>query len=116
MEFIADAVAAVHVAGHPGDVQRLAAIVALDQRDRFGGDLASIEQSPRLQGGLQAQRDFGLHVGELLLHQLIGGERPAELLAVQHISPGGVPAELGGAHRTPSDAETGAVEAAERTG
>ena len=31
MEFVADAVAAVHVAGHAGNVQRRAAVVALEQ-------------------------------------------------------------------------------------
>src|SRR3546814_15184588 len=36
LEFGADAVAAVHVAGDAGDIQRLAAIVALEQADRPG--------------------------------------------------------------------------------
>jgi hypothetical protein len=34
---------------------------------------------------LQAQRDLGLHVGQLLLDQLVGGQRAAELLAVQRV-------------------------------
>ena len=34
VELVGDAVAAVHVAGEPGDVERLAAIVALEERDR----------------------------------------------------------------------------------
>ena len=34
LELGADAVAAVHVAGDAGDVERLAAIVALDEADR----------------------------------------------------------------------------------
>ena len=50
------------------------------------------------------------------MHELIGGERPAELLAVERVLPGGVPAELGSAHRAPGDAEAGAVQAAKRAG
>ena len=42
---------------------------------------------------MQSERDLGLHVGELLLDQLIGGERLAELLAVEHVLPRAVPAE-----------------------
>jgi len=36
VKFVVDAVAAMHVAGEPGDVERLAAIVALQHRDRLG--------------------------------------------------------------------------------
>ena len=36
MIFVGDAVAAVHVARHPRNGQRLAAIVALDQADLLG--------------------------------------------------------------------------------
>ena len=78
---VRDAVAAVHVARRPGDVERLAAVVALDQRDHLGrrGPRPS---AGRRAGGLEAERDLGLHVGELLLDELVGGERPAELLAL----------------------------------
>jgi hypothetical protein len=34
---------------------------------------------------LQGQGDFGLHVGQLLLDQLVGGQRATELLAVQGV-------------------------------
>ena len=61
-------------------------------------------------------RDFGLHVGELLLHQLIGGERTAELLAIEHVLARAMPAEFGGAHCAPGDAVARIVETAERTG
>ncbi len=65
-----DAVAAVHVTRHAGDIQRLAAVVALDDRDHFGRKLALVEQPPDPERALQAQRDLGLHVGQLLLEQL----------------------------------------------
>ena len=43
LEFGGNAVAAMHVAGNPGDLQRLAAIVALDEADRLGDELARFE-------------------------------------------------------------------------
>jgi len=68
----------------------------------IGNDAGSMI-SPEL-GRLEPERDLGLHVGELLLHELIGGERPAELLPVEHVLAGAVPAELGGADGAPGDA------------
>jgi hypothetical protein len=43
---VVDAVAAVHVARHARDVQRLAAAVALDQADHLGRGAAFVEQPP----------------------------------------------------------------------
>src|SRR5690606_27028297 len=65
MVFIRYAVAAVHVARHAGDVQGLAAGVALDQRDRLRGELALILQAPGLQASQEADGNFRLHVGKL---------------------------------------------------
>ena len=93
MIFLGNAVAAVHVARQPRDLECLAAIVALHQRDRRRRGLAGFQHPPEPQRALQAERDFGLHVGELLLHQLIGGKRAAELLAVEHVLPRAVPAD-----------------------
>ena len=75
----------MHVAGDAGDVERLAAIVALDEADRLGDQLAGFEPPADAQRRLQAERDLGHHVGELELDELVGGERPAELLAVERI-------------------------------
>src|SRR3982751_49923 len=72
---------ALPVARHPRDVERLAAAVALDERHHLGGGLAFVHQAAHAQAALQAQRDLGLHVGQLLLHELVGGERAPELLA-----------------------------------
>ena len=69
----------------PRDIERLAAIVALHQRDRSPARPCPPPEPAEPQRALQAERDFGLHVGELLLDQLVGGERTAELLAVEHI-------------------------------
>ena len=65
--FLADAVAAVHVARLPGDVERLADIVAFDNRDHVGRKLSIIHQSADAQRRLQAQRNVGHHIGQLFL-------------------------------------------------
>ena len=69
-----------------------------------GAALPSSSSRPSAQRRVQAERDLGLHVGELLLDELVGGERPAELLAVEHVLPRAVPAELGRAHGAPGNA------------
>ena len=79
-----------------------------------GRRLALLAQPAHVQARQQADRDFGLHVGELFLDQLIGRERPAELLAVERVLARRVPAEFRGAERAPADAEARVVEAAER--
>ncbi len=67
------------------------------------------------QAALQTERDLGRHVGELLLDQLVGGERPAELLAVEHILACRVRSRiLGGSERAPGNAEAGRVQAGKR--
>ena len=48
--FDLDTVAAVHVACLTGDIQRLAAIVALDDGDHFRRHLAFVEQATDAQG------------------------------------------------------------------
>src|SRR3954451_7166036 len=50
--FLLDAVAAVHVASLAGDVERLAAVVALDQRDRLRRELALVEEAPGAERGV----------------------------------------------------------------
>ena len=110
---IGHAIGAQHVARFAGDRQRLAAIVALHQRDQGRRGGAVIHHAPQPERAVQPQRDFGLHVGQLLLHQLGGGQGPAELLALQRILPRHVPAGFRRADRAPGDAEAGAVEAGE---
>src|SRR5688572_29061660 len=114
LEFGADAVAPVHIARDPRDIERLAAIVALYQADRLGDKLAVLEAPPDAERGLQPKTDLGRHVGELQLDQLIGGEGAAELLAVERVAARGGVAGLRRAHRSPADPVSGAVEAAER--
>jgi len=63
---------------------------------------------------MQPQRYFRLHVGQLFLNQLIGGQRPPELLAVQYILASGMPAELSSAHHAPANTVARAVQTPER--
>src|SRR5687767_12190853 len=66
-ELIRDAVAAEHVARRAGDVERLAARVPLHDRGDLHRRAALVLHAPEAQAALQAERNLGLHVGELLL-------------------------------------------------
>ena len=112
--FVADAIAAQHVARHAGDVERLAARVSLEQAGDLDRRRAGILHAAQLQTALQAQRDLGAHVGQLFLDQLVRGQWPAELLAVQHVLAGAVKAVFGRAQRAPGDAVARAVQTGER--
>src|SRR6185369_16466423 len=114
VEFVADTVAAVHVARHARNIQRLAAGIALDQRDHLRCSLAFVLQAADAQTCLQAAGDFGLHVGQLLLNELVRRQGSAELLAIERVGARLVPAELGRAQGAPGDAVARVVQAAER--
>src|SRR3546814_463798 len=78
------------VARSPGDVERLADIVALDDGDHVGRKAMLVHQPAYAQTRLEPQRDIGHHVGQLLLVELCCGERAAELLAVKPVLARGV--------------------------
>ena len=113
-ELVADAVAAHHVAGGAGDLERLAAAVALHDAGELDRRRALVLHAAESQTALQAERDLGGHVGELLLHQLVGGQRPAELLTVHHVLAGLGVAVFRCAESAPGNAVTRAVQAGER--
>src|SRR3546814_10899151 len=81
-------VAAVHVARRPCDVERLATVVPLDEADRLGRECVRVEQTPRSEARVQAERDLGLHVGELFLDELRlrSEEHTSELQSLMRIS------------------------------
>src|SRR5690606_19602446 len=110
-----NAVAAMHVASLARNVERLAAIVAFDQRNHFRGRLRLVKQLADAQRSLKAERNLGLHVGKLLLVELRRSERPAELLAVKPILARPEPAIPRSPHHAPRNAITRPVEAAEWT-
>ena len=111
---VAYAVATQHVARGPGDFQCLAAVVALEDARQFNCRASFVAHAPQPQAALQAERDLGQHVDEFFLHQLIGGQRPAELLAIEHVVSRTPVAVLCRTHRPPADPEACAVEAGKR--
>src|ERR1700688_3959579 len=112
-EFVRNAVAAQHVARGARHIERLAAGIAFEHGSDFDGSGSLILHAPEAQTPLQRQSDFGLHVDQLLLNELIGGERTAKLLAIQHVLPCRMPAALRGAERAPGYAVAGRIEASE---
>src|SRR6218665_1909925 len=100
-EFVADAVASHHVARQAGDVQRLAATVALDDGGGLDGGRALVLHAAQAQTGLRADGDLGLHVGQLFLDQLVRRQRPAKLFAFERVLACAVPAELRRPPRAP---------------
>src|SRR5207247_9045405 len=99
------------VAREARELRRLAAGIALHARGDPGRIGAFVLHAPAAQHALQAQAYVRLHVGEFFLDQLVRGERPAELLAVEHVLAAAVPAVLGPAGRTPRDAVKRRVQA-----
>ena len=77
---VGDTAHAVHIASHARDLERLAGGASLEHRYRLVRRGAFVEQAPETMTGGEAEGDLGLHVRELLLHELIGGERPADVL------------------------------------
>src|SRR5262245_56173000 len=103
-ELVADAVAAEHVARDARDLQLLAARIALHDRRDLDGRRAFVLHPAEPEAPLQAERDVGQHVGELLLHELVSRQRLVELLALERVLARALEAVLGRAERTPRDA------------
>ena len=80
--FVRDPVPAEHVPALPGNVQGLAAVVPLQDGDHLRDHLSVVLESAQMQAGVQAKRDLREGVRHLLLDQLVGRQRPAELLPV----------------------------------
>ena len=124
---------------HPARVlERLTAVVALDEADHLRSDLALVlepsdlrsstrqKRTPRhstetprpwrpthLQAREQPKRDLRLRIDQLLLHELERRKRPLELRALERVLARAVYAVLERAHRAPRDAEPRVVQAAE---
>ena len=115
MVFVVNAVAAMHVARHPSHIQGLAAAVALDQADHLWHRLTFVHQTANSQAALQTQTDFGLHVGQFLLDQLVLCQGAAKLNAVHGVLAGAVPAVFCCTQSTPCNAIASFVQATKRT-
>ncbi len=104
VEFQADTVSAMHIAGVTRNLQRLATVVAFDNRNHFRRRIGFVHQAPDPQASLQTQSDFGLHICELQLEQLSVGQRAAKLMPIKAILACGMPAGLSGPHGAPANA------------
>jgi len=87
-EFVRDAIAAQHVTGHAGNIQGLAAGIALHDRGHFDGGCSFILHAPKTQAALKPEGNLGQHIGQLQLNELGGGQRPAELLTIEGVLAG----------------------------
>ncbi len=114
LEFFRDAVATMHVTRNAGDIKRLPAVIALDQRDHLRREGAFIHQSADTQACLQPECDLRRHVSQFLLVQLGRGERAGELPAIQSILARRGVAGFRGPHRTPGNPVASPIEATKR--
>ena len=73
--------------------------------------LVLVLQSADLQAGVQSQGYFGHHVGQLFLNQLVGGQRPVELLPLEDVLSRQLEAALGCTQSAPAYAVSRIVQA-----
>ena len=109
---VGDAVATQHVSAGAGDVETLAAGVALHEGDHLRHVLLLLDELAHTQHGLVAQRKLGDGVGELLLDELVGRQGGAELLSVQSVLASDAHTGLRSSQGTPGNTEARVVEAA----
>mmetsp|Transcript_42159 Transcript_42159/g.73303 ORF Transcript_42159/g.73303 Transcript_42159/m.73303 type:complete len:438 (+) Transcript_42159:41-1354(+) len=110
---VRDTVATQHVSAGAGDVETLAAGIALHEGDHLRHVLLLLDELAHTQHGLVAQRKLGDGVRELLLDELVGRQGRAELLSVQSVLASNADASLRGTQGTPGNTETRVVQAAE---
>src|SRR5512135_2017246 len=115
LELGGNAISSMHVACDSSNFERLAAIVAFDEADCLGNELACLEAPAHAKRRLQPERDLGRHVRELELNELVCSKGPTELLSVERVLACRSVAKFSRSHRTPCDPIPRAVEAAERT-
>lgn len=83
--------------------------------DEKGNGHVLVLEASDLEAALEGQGDLGGGVGHLLLDELVGGQRPAELDALQRVVARRRQAKLGRTQHAPRDAEARAVQTTERT-
>ena len=103
----------MHVPRCSRNLERLAAVIALEQRDRLRGSAPFIKQASESKTSVGAECDFCLHIGKFFLNQLICRKGSAELFPLQGVVARSVPAKISRAHRAPRDSVTRAIKAAE---
>jgi REP element-mobilizing transposase RayT len=110
-----DPVAAENRAGRPTDVQRPAHVPDLSQAHVLGSQSPRVLHSSEVQGDEQAAIDLECHLGQLLLGQLVGGNRLLEHDPLLRVLERRLETCAGRTHGSPDDPEPRLVEAGERT-
>ena len=104
-----------HVPRGPRDLERPPAAVPLDQRHHARMGIPGLHEPSHLQASQPAEGYVRYHVGELLLHELVGPQGRAELPASRDVLPRAREAVLGGPERPPRYPVSRVVQAAEWT-
>ena len=90
------------------------ALFDLAQADLLGADEVLVLEPAQVQGQQHALAQLQGHVGQLLLRQLVGGDRLVELLARDAVGDRRLEAVTGCAQRAEDDAVAGLVQARQR--
>lgn len=112
---VANTVSPERIPRPPRDVQRFAGGIPLYQRYHFRQGQSLFLQPAHLQTRQQADGYLGDHVGVFFLDQLRGGQRFAELFAIQAVRPGNGQARFGRPESAPRNSVPGVVQTAERS-
>jgi hypothetical protein len=107
-------VSAEDVQQRPRVVERLPAIVPLDDADHLRRGATGILEPAHAEAGLQSEDDLRVRVGELLLHELERRERALELASLERVLPRLRETRLERAHHAPRNPVSRAVQAGER--
>ena len=115
VELVGDTICSKHIARDAGDIERLTARIAFDDRGNFVRGVTFIFHASQPQTCAKPDTNFSHHIGELFLDQLICCKRPSELLAVENILTRNVEAILCRSQCAPGDAIASRVLAGERS-
>src|SRR4051795_788244 len=113
-ELIGDAVPAEDRPRGAADLQCLAHVVQLPERDVLGGKGAGVLEPPEVQRHQLPLAQLDRHVGELLLGELEAADRRAELRPGSRVLQRRLIARAGRAERSPQDAVARLVQAGQR--
>ena len=113
---IQHAIASEEVAGVSGDGECVLGAVTFEDGDHFWAGMSLLYQPTDSQTGLQAKRDTGLHVDQLLLNELGGGKWAIKGMALLGVFERSVPTVFSCTHDTPRYAKASMIQALEYRG
>mmetsp|Transcript_13007 Transcript_13007/g.23480 ORF Transcript_13007/g.23480 Transcript_13007/m.23480 type:complete len:237 (-) Transcript_13007:864-1574(-) len=104
-----------HITRHPSNIQRLSTTVALNETNHTRRSLLFFHEASHLETRQPRQRDFRVHIGQLLLNQLIGTKWCSKLLPLHYVFTSTMETIFRGSQCPPGDAKAGIIQAAERS-